>query len=107
LIDDNPEDARRVAEVLHTATSTAGLGVACHASEGLRSLRHEGQYATAPTRDLIVLDLRMPKKNGLEVLAEAKQDPVLKRIPVVVLTEPGKGATFRFTVPESPPNARP
>ena len=36
--------------------------------------------------DLILLDLRMPKKNGLEVLSEIKADPDLRRIPVIVLT---------------------
>jgi CheY-like chemotaxis protein len=49
-------------------------------------LRREGKYSAAPTPDLILLDLRMPRKNGFEVLAEVKQDPKLRGIPVVVLT---------------------
>ncbi|MHC5599485.1 MAG: response regulator, partial [Nostoc sp.] len=44
------------------------------------------EYANAPRPDLILLDLNLPKKDGREVLAEIKTDPVLKRIPVVVLT---------------------
>jgi len=86
LIDYNPGDARRVAEALPTATPAAKLSAACHGSEGLRFPRHEDQYATALTPDLILLDLRMPKKSGVEVLAEVKQYPVLKSIPLVVLT---------------------
>ncbi len=49
-------------------------------------LRRQGRYAEAPTPDLILLDLNLPKKDGREVLAEVKGDPELRRIPVVVLT---------------------
>ena len=49
-------------------------------------LRHRGQYAKAPRPDLILLDLNLPRKNGREVLAEIKTDPVLHLIPVVILT---------------------
>ena len=49
-------------------------------------LRKESKHANAPRPDLVLLDLNLPKKDGREVLAEIKQDPDLKRIPVVVLT---------------------
>jgi response regulator RpfG family c-di-GMP phosphodiesterase len=49
-------------------------------------LRRKGKYVGSPRPDLILLDLNLPKKNGREVLGEIKQDPDLKRIPVVVLT---------------------
>jgi CheY-like chemotaxis protein len=49
-------------------------------------LRRAGQYGDAPRPDLILLDLNLPRKNGREVLAEIKQDPDLRRIPVVVMT---------------------
>jgi chemotaxis family two-component system response regulator Rcp1 len=64
----------------------AKLSVARDGMEGLQFLRRDGEFETAPTPDLVLLDLRMPKKNGLEVLAEVKQDPALRSIPVVVLT---------------------
>jgi len=49
-------------------------------------LRKEGQYASIATPDLILLDLNLPRKSGREVLAEIKADPILRHIPVVVLT---------------------
>ena len=49
-------------------------------------LRREGEFADAPRPHLIVLDLRMPKKGGLEVLAEMQADQSLATIPVVVLS---------------------
>ena len=81
VIDDNPGDARLVAEVLHLATPVAKLSVTCDGLKELRFPPHEDQYATAPTPEL-----RMPKKNGFEALAEVKRDPVFKGIPAVVLT---------------------
>jgi len=54
--------------------------------EALAFLRREGDFADAPRPDLILLDLNLPKKDGMEVLADIKADPTLRRIPVVVLT---------------------
>lgn len=54
--------------------------------EAIGFLRREGQYADAVRPDLILLDLNLPRKGGLEVLAEIKADPKLQQIPVVVLT---------------------
>jgi len=50
-------------------------------------LRRQGPFAAVPRPDLILLDLRLPRMSGHEVLAEVKQDPHLKRIPVVIMTE--------------------
>ena len=61
--------------------SVVGNGV-----DALDFLRRQGQYSTAPRPDIILLDLKLPKKDGREVLAEIKDDEDLKRIPVVVLT---------------------
>jgi CheY-like chemotaxis protein len=54
--------------------------------EALAYLRGEGDYAGERRPDLILLDLKMPRKGGLEVLAEMKADPELRQIPVIVLT---------------------
>ncbi len=49
-------------------------------------LRRHEEYAQAPHPDLILLDLNLPRKDGREVLAEIKEDPKLRLIPVVVMT---------------------
>lgn len=57
--------------------------------EALDYLLHRGSYAqatTCPTPNLVLLDLRLPKIDGLEVLREIKGNPLLQAIPVVVLT---------------------
>ena len=60
---------------------TVGDGIEC-----MRFLRQEGEYAGSPRPDVILLDLNMPRMNGLETLAAIRADPALRTIPVVVLT---------------------
>jgi DNA-binding response OmpR family regulator len=52
----------------------------------MQFLRREGQYADAPRPGLILLDVNLPRKSGMEVLAELKQDDDLLTIPVIMLT---------------------
>jgi CheY-like chemotaxis protein len=54
--------------------------------EALAYLRRKEQYANRPYPDLILLDLHLPKKSGLEVLEELKQSPTLKSTPVIVIS---------------------
>ena len=54
--------------------------------EGIAFLRKEGQFADAPTPDLVLLDLNMPRMDGREMLAEIAADDRLRHIPVIVLT---------------------
>ena len=84
LVDDNPVDVRIVAEGLREALPDARLSVAKDGIEAISFLHQAGKYANAPRPDLILLDLRLPKKSGFEVLREIKQDPVLATIPVVI-----------------------
>ncbi|MFN3650122.1 MAG: response regulator [Armatimonadota bacterium] len=86
LVEDNPGDVRLTREALRDAKVRNALHVAQDGVEALRFLRREGEHATAPRPDVILLDLNLPKKNGREVLQEIKADPSLKTIPVVVLT---------------------
>jgi CheY-like chemotaxis protein len=86
LVEDSPGDVTLTIEALRDAKVANNLHVARDGEEALRFLRHEGEYADKPRPDLVLLDLNMPRKDGREVLADMKADPVMKRIPVVVLT---------------------
>jgi CheY-like chemotaxis protein len=54
--------------------------------EALQFLRHESPFEAVPRPDLILLDLNMPRMDGREMLSMVKSDPVLKSIPVIILT---------------------
>jgi two-component system, chemotaxis family, response regulator Rcp1 len=86
LVEDSPADVRLTREALKEAKVLNALHVVPDGIAALAFLRRQGQYASSPRPDLILLDLNLPKKDGREVLAEIKQDEDLKRIPVVVLT---------------------
>jgi len=86
LVEDNPGDVRLTRESLRDAKVMVNLHVVGDGVEAMAFLRKEGKHANAPRPDLVLLDLNLPKKDGREVLAEMKQDPDLRRIPVVILT---------------------
>jgi len=86
LVEDNPGDVRLTQEALKECKLRNNLSVVGDGVEALAFLRREGKYADAPKPDVILLDLNLPRKGGREVLAEIKADPVLRRIPVVVIT---------------------
>jgi len=86
LVEDNPGDVRLTIEALKEGRVINNLTVVKDGEEAIAVLRRRGQYADATRPDLILLDLNLPRKSGLEVLAEIKEDPDLKQIPVVVLT---------------------
>ncbi|MCE9547950.1 MAG: response regulator [Planctomycetia bacterium] len=86
LVEDSPSDARLMLEALKEGQSQVTVQ---HVSDGemaLAYLRRQGDYAQAERPDLIFLDLNLPRRSGLEVLSEIKQDEGLRSIPVVVLT---------------------
>jgi CheY-like chemotaxis protein len=86
LVEDNPGDARLTREALKEGKIRNNLHHAKDGVEALAFLRREGGFAGAPTPDIVLLDLNLPKKDGRQVLAEMKADETLKTIPVVVLT---------------------
>ncbi len=86
LIEDNPGDARLTQEALNDGKIKNNLHIVYDGVEATDFLFRRNEYQNAPRPDLIILDLNLPKKNGLEVLAEIKADPGLKSIPVIVLT---------------------
>lgn len=86
LVEDNPGDVRLTREALKEAKVRNRLSVAGDGVEAMAFLRREGTHSTAPRPDIVLLDLNLPRKDGRQVLAEAKADPELRRIPVVILT---------------------
>jgi len=86
LVEDNPGDVRLTMEALKDGEVNHNLTVVKDGQEAIADLRRQGKYANAARPDLVLLDLNLPRKGGLEVLAEIKEDPDLKSIPVVVLT---------------------
>ena len=86
LVEDNPGDVRLLEEAFREGKVTNSLNVVKDGVAAMAYLRREDPHADAARPDLILLDLNLPKKDGREVLTEIKQDPELKRIPVVVLT---------------------
>jgi CheY-like chemotaxis protein len=86
LVEDNPGDVRLTREAWKEGKLRNNLHVAEDGVEALAFLRRQGRHGDAARPDLILLDLNLPRKDGREVLAEIKQDPNLKHIPVVILT---------------------
>ena len=86
LVEDNPADFRLAQDTIERSNQRANI---THAEDGeiaLAILKKEGEHSEAPRPDLILLDLRLPKKDGTEVLAEINQDEDLVSIPVMLLT---------------------
>jgi two-component system, chemotaxis family, response regulator Rcp1 len=86
MVEDNPGDIRLTVEALKEGKVRNRMHTVSDGEEALAYLRQQGPYAEAPRPDMILLDLNLPKKTGQEVLAEIKEDPDLRRIPVVILT---------------------
>lgn len=86
LVEDSPGDVRLTREAFKDVKVHINLQVVSDGAEAMAFLGREGKYAEAPRPDLILLDLNLPKKDGREILAELKESPALKSIPVVILT---------------------
>jgi len=86
LVEDSEPDVRLTIEALKEAKVKNRLSVVEDGVEAMAFLHREGKHAEAPRPDLILLDLNLPRKDGRQVLKEIKDDPSLKKIPVVVLT---------------------
>ena len=86
IVEDNPGDVRLAEEILKEGSYPFCLHACEDGVDALAYLRREEPYAAAAIPDLIFLDLNLPKIDGKEFLAIIKNDPSLKRIPVIVLT---------------------
>ena len=86
LVEDNPDDVFFIEDIFEKSQIRQKLHVVGDGADALRFLRREGPYADAPRPSLIILDLKLPKVDGLEVLEALKSDDALRAIPVIVLT---------------------
>lgn len=86
LVEDSPTDALITEEALKFAKLMNNLSHVENGVDAIEFLNRRGRFANAPRPDLILLDLNLPRKDGREVLSEIKADPLLRLIPVVVLT---------------------
>jgi CheY-like chemotaxis protein len=86
LVEDDLLQARLAIEALKRGRIQHRMTLVRDGQEALGFLRREGVFARAPQPDLILLDLRLPKVDGLDVLQAVKADDTLQQIPVVVMT---------------------
>jgi CheY-like chemotaxis protein len=86
LVEDDPGDVLMAREALEEGKVANRLAVVSDGVEAMAYLHAEGDFAGRTRPDLVLLDLNLPRKGGLEVLEEMKAEAALRRIPVVVLT---------------------
>jgi CheY-like chemotaxis protein len=86
LVEDDAGDELMTREAFEENKIGNRLHVARDGEEALDFLYRRGEHADAPTVDLILLDLNLPKYDGRQVLEQIRSDPDLTHIPVVVLT---------------------
>jgi CheY-like chemotaxis protein len=86
LVEDNEGDVVLIKKAFSNGKIANKISVCRDGQEGYEFLKKEGRYADAPTPDLILLDINMPKITGLELLEMIKKDDNLKVIPVIMLT---------------------
>ena len=84
MVEDSLSGSYLVERALREAALSVQLHVVPNGDHALALLRREAPYATAPHPDLVLLTIYVASRNGLEVLAEIKRDPRLKRMPVVM-----------------------
>lgn len=86
LVEDNIGDIELTKEALEESKIFNNLHIVQDGCAAMEFLKKQNDYKSSPTPDLILLDLNLPCKNGIQVLEEIKSTPDLKFIPVVILT---------------------
>jgi CheY-like chemotaxis protein len=92
LVEDNPNDVELTIRALAEYNLANNITVANDGVEAMEYLRREGRFRERGPGNpvVILLDIKMPRMDGLEVLQEIKSDPALRLIPVVMLTSSGE-----------------
>ncbi len=88
LVEDNPNDIELTLAALESSQLANEIVICRDGAEALDFIYRRGAYEGRPQQDpaVVLLDLKLPKVDGLEVLAKVKADPVTRAIPVVMLT---------------------
>lgn len=88
LVEDNPNDVELTLAALEKSQLANEIVICRDGAEALDFLYRRGSYEGRPVRDpaVVLLDLKLPKLDGLEVLEAVKSDPEMRAIPVVMLT---------------------
>ncbi len=86
MVEDNRGDVVLVQAAIEKAGLPYRITVVSDGAEAVEYLHRCGQHADSPRPELIMLDLKLPRKNGCEVLDEIRLDPVAGEIPLVLLS---------------------
>lgn len=90
LVEDNDDDVVLIRELFDEHQLIDIIHVAPDGEAALAYLQRQGIYEDATLPNLVLLDINLPKLNGLEVLQVVKQDPNLRHVPIVMLTTSGR-----------------
>lgn len=88
MVEDNPDDVELALRAMRKSNAGNRIHIARNGKEALDFIFHEGEYEgkDIPTPGLILMDIKLPKVSGLEVLKRIKESPEKKKIPVIMLT---------------------
>ena len=86
LCEDNPGDIYLIENFLSSSRNRYSIDKLLEGQEVIKYLHQQGRYEYATRPDIVILDLNLPGRDGFEILEEIKADPLLRIIPVVVLT---------------------
>ncbi|MGE3182224.1 MAG: response regulator [Phycisphaerae bacterium] len=86
LVEDDDDHAEIVMRTIAGTQTPSTITRVKEGESALRYLRRSDEYLDAPRADIILLDLKLPGRSGIEILREIKNDTDLKRLPVVILS---------------------
>jgi two-component system response regulator len=91
LVEDDEDDAQFMIDALEEGSLLLHITRVENGEEAMEYLQHQGQYAKAPSPDLVLLDLFLPRMSGRELLQIIKGDPILRRTPIVIMSSGNAG----------------